>query len=34
MAKTQTHLYRSVMDERFTITIGEYPGDGILDPRW
>ena len=34
MAKTQTHLYRSVMDERFTITIGEYPGDGVLDPRW
>ena len=34
MAKTQTHLYRSVMDERFAITIGEYPGDGILDPRW
>jgi hypothetical protein len=33
MAKTRTHLYRSVMDERFTITIGEYPGDGVLDPR-
>ena len=34
MAKTTTHLYRSVMDERFTISIGTYPGDGVLDPRW
>ena len=34
MAKTTTHLYRSVMDERFTISIGAYPGDGVLDPRW
>ena len=34
MAKTGTHLYRSVMDERFTITVGQYPGDGVLDPRW
>ena len=22
------------MDERFTIKVGEYPGDGVLDPRW
>ena len=34
MAQTQTHLYRSVMDERFMIKIGDYPGDGVLDPRW
>lgn len=34
MAKTTTHPYRSVMDERFTISIGMYPGDGVLDPRW
>ena len=34
MATTKVHLYRSVMDERFFIKIGEYPGDGILDPRW
>ena len=34
MAQTSTHLYRSVMDERFKITVGEYPGDGVLDPRW
>ena len=34
MTKTNTHLYRSVMDERFTISIGTYPGDGVLDPRW
>lgn len=34
MAKTQTHLYRSVMEARFSIKLGEYPGDGVLDPRW
>lgn len=34
MAQTQTQLYRSVMDERFTIKIGDYPGGGVLDPRW
>lgn len=34
MAKTQVHLYRSVMDQRFSIKAGEYPGDGVLDPRW
>lgn len=34
MAQTQTHLYRSVMNERFTIKVDEYPGDGVLDPRW
>ena len=34
MAKTTTQLYRSVMDERFTIVACEYPGDGVLDPRW
>jgi hypothetical protein len=34
MAKTTTELYRSVMDERFTITLNIYPGDGVLDPRW
>jgi len=34
MARTNTHLYRSVMDESFDIKIGEYPGDGVLDPRW
>lgn len=34
MAKTTTDLYRSVMDERFTISTCEYPGDGVLDPRW
>jgi hypothetical protein len=22
------------MDERFSINVGEYPGDGVLDPRW
>lgn len=22
------------MDDRFTIVVGEYPGDGVLDPRW
>ncbi|MEO6802403.1 MAG: hypothetical protein ABI197_04050 [Granulicella sp.] len=32
--KTTNHLYRSVMDESFTINVGEYPGDGVLDPRW
>ena len=34
MAQTQTHLYRSVMNERFTIKVDEYPGDAVLDPRW
>lgn len=34
MAHTQTHLYRSVMGDRFSIEIGKYPGDGVLDPRW
>jgi hypothetical protein len=34
MASTKTDLYRSVMDERFTINVGDYPGDGVLDPRW
>lgn len=34
MAKTTNQLYRSVMDERFTIVACEYPGDGVLDPRW
>jgi hypothetical protein len=34
MAQTTTHLYRSVMSERFAIKVGEYPGDGVLDPRW
>jgi hypothetical protein len=34
MAKTVTNLYRSVMDKRFTIEACEYPGDGVLDPRW
>ena len=22
------------MDRRFTIKVGDYPGDGVLDPRW
>ena len=22
------------MDDRFTIKVDEYPGDGVLDPRW
>jgi hypothetical protein len=35
MAKTQCHLYRSVMDKSFKkIKVGTYPGDGVLDPRW
>ena len=34
MANTDAHLYRSVMGDRFSIEIGEYPGDGVLDPRW
>ena len=35
MAKTATSLYRSVMGNKFKkITVGTYPGDGILDPRW
>ena len=35
MAKTGTNLYRSVMGNKFKkITVGTYPGDGVLDPRW
>lgn len=34
MAQTNVHLFRSVMDERFSIKADEYPGDGVLDPRW
>lgn len=35
MATTDTDLYRSVMGNTFKkITIGVYPGDGVLDPRW
>ena len=37
MATTTTDLYRSVMGDAFKkvkIKTGQYPGDGILDPRW
>lgn len=36
MAKTSTHLYRSLMGKlaQREITNGLYPGDGVLDPRW
>ena len=34
MAKTTTDLYRSVMDKSFKIKPEEYPGDGVLYPRW
>lgn len=34
MAKTNTNLYRSVMDKSFKIRLEEYPGDGVLYPRW
>jgi len=35
MATTETDLYRSVMGNSFKrITVGVYPGDGVLDPRW
>ncbi len=36
MATTTTDLYRSVMgrERKFKITVGLYPGDGMLDPRW
>jgi hypothetical protein len=35
MATTNTHLYRSFMGNSFkNITVGLYPGDGVLDPRW
>lgn len=35
MAKTQCDLYRSVMDKSIKkISVGTYPGDGVLDPRW
>lgn len=35
MATTDVGLYRSVMGNKFhEINIGEFPGEGILDPRW
>ncbi|WP_157269439.1 Tse2 family ADP-ribosyltransferase toxin [Azohydromonas aeria] len=35
MARTHTNLYRSIEGDQFgAITVGIYPGDGILDPCW
>jgi hypothetical protein len=35
VAKTITALFRSIMGDGFKkIKDGEYPGDGVLDPRW
>ena len=35
MATTHTNLYRSVEGGEFgAISVGIYPGDGILDPAW